>query len=58
MWKMAKYKFVYIHVLKKSLFTRLVICTSRTVGSAKKFVRITSGFAGREFTKTLQFSGC
>jgi hypothetical protein len=33
--------------------TRLVICTSRTVGSAKKFVRITSGFGGGEFTKTL-----
>ena len=34
--------------------TRLVIGTSRTVGSAKKFVRITSGFGGREFTKTLR----
>jgi hypothetical protein len=34
--------------------TRLVICTSRTVGSAKKFVRITSGFGGGEFTKTLR----
>jgi hypothetical protein len=33
--------------------TRLVIGTSRTVGSAKKFVRITSGFGGGEFTKTL-----
>jgi hypothetical protein len=32
--------------------TRLVIGTSRTVGSAKKFVRITSGFGGGEFTKT------
>jgi hypothetical protein len=30
---------------------RLVIGTSRTVGSAKKFVRITSGFGGGEFTK-------
>ena len=29
-----------------SRFTRLVIGTSRTVGSAKKFVRITSGFGG------------
>jgi hypothetical protein len=28
---------------------RLVIGTSRTVGSAKKFVRITSGFGGGEF---------
>ena len=33
--------------------TRLVIGTSRTVGSAKKFVRITSSFGGGEFTKTL-----
>jgi hypothetical protein len=33
---------------------RLVIRTSRTVGSAKKFVRITSGFGGGEFTKTLR----
>jgi hypothetical protein len=30
------------------------IGTSRTVGSAKKFVRITSGFGGGEFTKTLR----
>jgi hypothetical protein len=36
------------------IFTRLVIGTSRTVGSAKKFVRITSGFGGGEFTKTLR----
>ena len=28
--------------------------TSRTVGSAKKFVRITSGFGGGEFRKTLR----
>ena len=34
--------------------TRLVIGTSRTVGSAKKFVRITYGFGGGEFTKTLR----
>ena len=33
---------------------RLVIGTSRTVGSAKKFVRITSCFGGGEFTKTLR----
>jgi hypothetical protein len=32
--------------------SRLVIGTSRTVGSAKKFVRIASGFGGGEFTKT------
>ena len=35
-------------------YTRLVIGTSRTVGSAKKFVRITSSFGGGEFTKTLR----
>ena len=35
-------------------FTRLVIGASRTVGSAKKFVRITSGFGGGEFPKTLR----
>ena len=34
--------------------TRLVIGTSRTVGSAKKFVGITSDFGGGEFTKTLR----
>ena len=33
---------------------RLVIGTNRTVGSGKKFVRITSGFGGGEFTKTLR----
>ena len=36
------------------IYSRLVIGTSRTVGSAKKFVRITSGFGGGEFTKTLR----
>ena len=36
------------------VFSRLVIGTSRTVGSAKKFARITSGFGGGEFTKTLR----
>jgi hypothetical protein len=34
-----------------------VFGTSRTVGSAKKFVRITSGFGGGEFTKTLRKVG-
>ena len=34
--------------------TRLVIGTSRTVGSAKKFVRKNSGVGGGEFTKTLR----
>jgi hypothetical protein len=37
--------------LNQSVKTR-IIGTSRTVGSAKKFVRITSGFGGGEFTKT------
>jgi hypothetical protein len=32
----------------------VLISTSRTVGSTKKFVRITSGFGGGEFTKTLR----
>ena len=36
------------------LSTWLVIDTSRTVGSANKSVRITSGFGGGEFTKTLR----
>ena len=40
----------YINIV----YTRLVIGTSRTVGSAKKSVRITSGFGGGEFTKTLR----
>jgi hypothetical protein len=35
----------------------LIIGTSRTVGSAKKFVRITSGFGGGEFTKTHRYIG-
>ena len=40
--------------LHNFLISRLVIGTSRTVGSAKKFMRITSGFGGGEFTKTLR----
>jgi hypothetical protein len=36
------------------ILSRLVIGTRRTVGSAKKFVRITSGFGGGEFPKTLR----
>jgi hypothetical protein len=43
-----------INLIYKTADTRLVIGTSRTVGSAKKFVRITSGFGGGEFTKTLR----
>ena len=42
------------NLLTNQSLTRLVIGTSRTVGSAKKFVRITSGFGGGEFTKTLR----
>jgi hypothetical protein len=41
-------------VFELVVISRLVIGTSRTVGSAKKFVRITSGFGGGEFTKTLR----
>jgi hypothetical protein len=41
-------------VFYEVLHTRLVIGTSRTVGSAKKFLRITSGFGGGEFPKTLR----
>jgi hypothetical protein len=51
----------YIQTMDNSIRTlpiypisRLVIGTSRTVGSAKKFVRITSGVGGGEFTKTLR----
>ena len=40
--------------LHNFLISRLVIGTSRTVGSAKKLVRITSGFRGGDFTKTLR----
>jgi hypothetical protein len=44
----------YDYSLKLNLLnSRLAIGTSRTVGSAKKFVRITSGFGAGEFTKTL-----
>ena len=44
----------YVGVKQGDNLTRLVIGTSRTVGSAKKFVRITTGFGGGEFTKTLR----
>ena len=48
-------QYVYLSVCERQgNYTRLVIGTSRTVGSAKKFVRITSGFGGGEFTKTLR----
>ena len=40
--------------LEGQSLTRLVIGTNRTVDSAKKFVRIISGFGGGEFTKTLR----
>ena len=45
---------LFLHTTSPASSTRLVIGTSRTVGSAKKFVRITSGFGGGEFTKTLR----
>ena len=45
---------VLIATRKRYNPSRLVIGTSRTVGSAKKFVRISSGFGGGEFTKTLR----
>jgi hypothetical protein len=44
---------VNLKITSLNIRSRLVIGTSRTVGSAKKFVRITSGFGGGEFTKTL-----
>jgi hypothetical protein len=40
--------------ISNAYISRLVIGTSRTVGSAKKFVRIISGFGEGEFTKTLR----
>jgi len=43
-----------IMLIRTLTLPRLVIGTSRTVGSAKKFVRITSDFGGGEFTKTLR----
>jgi hypothetical protein len=43
-----------IRIQQLFVIARLVIGTSRTVGSAKKFVRITSGFGEGEFTKTLR----
>jgi hypothetical protein len=46
--------FVFVYIMYLFTLSRLVIGTSRTVGSAKKFVRITSGFGGGEFTKTLR----
>ena len=39
-------------------YTRMVIRTSRTVGSAKKFVRITSGFGGGEFARYVHVKNC
>ena len=47
---------MYLNILSLLIFTlsRLVIGTSRTVGSAKKFVRITSGFGGGAFKKTIR----
>jgi hypothetical protein len=50
------FKRFYLYRINNPTTSRLVIGTSRTVGSAKKFVRITSGFGGGEFTKTLRLS--
>ena len=48
-------KFIFsIHLIVWYSYIRLVIGTSRTVGSAKKFVRITSGFGGGEFPMSLR----
>ena len=38
------YEYKKLDFVIEDVFSRLVIGTSRTVGSAKKFVRITSGF--------------
>ena len=46
--------FTFETCISKFTYPRLVIGTSRTVDSAKKFVGITSGFGGGEFTKTLR----
>jgi hypothetical protein len=43
------------YVRSNILLSRLVIGTSRTVGSAKKFVRITSGFWWRRVTIFVMF---
>jgi hypothetical protein len=52
------YVILYSSVTYIIVPAQLVIGTSRTVGSAKKFVRITSGFGGGEFTKTLRKVPC
>jgi hypothetical protein len=62
LYKQPLLNFTVLHTLWCKLVTRrvwryqtwLVIGTSRTVGSAKNFVRITSGVGGGEFTKTLR----
>ena len=38
----------------RTTLSRLVIGTGGAVGSAKKFVRMASGFGGGEFTRTLR----
>ena len=53
-WLISQLRFIWREVVHRGNKARLVIGTSRTVGSAKKFVRITSGFGGGEFTKTLR----
>ena len=49
-----KSAYFYFHHIHQNTISRLVIGTSRTVGSAKKFVRITSGLGGGEFPKTFR----
>jgi hypothetical protein len=51
--KFSNMESVFLHI-QKSVYSRQVIGTNRTVGSAKKLVRITSGFGGGEFTNTLR----
>ena len=55
-WFYSNLYFCQTHIWTSLLFIylTLVIGTSRTVGSAKKFVSITSGVGGGEFTKTLR----
>ena len=52
--KISNFPSNFYHKFLVENCTRLVIGTSRTVGSAKEFVRITSGFGGGEFTKTFR----
>ena len=53
-WNSYYYRDTEVGLMVYRCYSRLVIGTSRTVGSAKKFVRITSGFGWGAFTKTLR----